>query len=505
MPVTISVDDLITACRVGTTDEERAEITRLRDYCIAEFSAYLTAAVYNDVPDAMLNEAAVRFVRWLYDQPNVSGGIAFANAYRSSGAGRMLYRYRVHRAGAASVSGANAAMGSAGNPVIDVDYTGDVLTIEYADGTSETFTITSGDGNGGDGTDQTARDSAEVAQNAADAAQSTADANTAAVALRLQRSDIAEGSGVTITPTAGSETGLTISATGGGGGPVDLAGTWRRTLLEPINGGQYQYTGAVTVGEIDTWLFNASGLDTAESQLLDLGDGDKVVITESATRFQTIAVTSTPTMAGNVATVSGRADRGQAFEIPQNGATVTIRLIPAPIDAIDQTARDAAATAQTAADTAQAEVDAHEVAAHNTDTTARTTANAANTAITDHIDNHPAGSGPTLAGTYTTPNAEVAQDTWISTGITVPTAATLMGVSWIDLNTYGGDLQDVDDWRMDIFVAVRLRMGKTARSSIRPNNSTRTYALRLNSNVLEFRGSSTIPAAWTLGMRVYTW
>ena len=57
---------------------------------------------------------------------------------------------------------AQDAVGPAGNPVVDVDYSGTTLTVTYADATSEQFTVA-----GGGGVDQTARDTATA--HAADA------------------------------------------------------------------------------------------------------------------------------------------------------------------------------------------------------------------------------------------------------------------------------------------------------------------------------------------------
>ena len=65
---------------------------------------------------------------------------------------------------------AQEAVGSAGNPVVDVSYSGDLLTVTYSDGTSEGFTVA-----GGSGVDQTARTSAQTAQARADSAYTTAE------------------------------------------------------------------------------------------------------------------------------------------------------------------------------------------------------------------------------------------------------------------------------------------------------------------------------------------
>ena len=137
MAIDVTVDVVIAAIRVGATDVERAEVTRLRDYAIAEISQHLGAA-YADADPVILNEAAIRLIAFLYDVPSVARGVAFANALRQSGASRMLYRFLVHRAGLATPEAATAAgIGTVGNPVVDVTVARGELVITYADGTTE--------------------------------------------------------------------------------------------------------------------------------------------------------------------------------------------------------------------------------------------------------------------------------------------------------------------------------------------------------------------------------
>ena len=172
MAIDITVAALIAAVRVGGTAVEETEITRLRDYAIAEISQYVGTA-YTTIDPIILNEAAIRLVGYLYDQPTIARGAAFANAMRNSGAGRMLFRFRVHRAGLATPGEAMAAgIGTTGNPVVNVEVSGTDLVITFADGTTETDTLPSG---AAFGVDQTARDSAATAQSAAEAAQTEID------------------------------------------------------------------------------------------------------------------------------------------------------------------------------------------------------------------------------------------------------------------------------------------------------------------------------------------
>ena len=170
MAVTFSVVDLAAALRLGDSTEETAEVTRLL--------AYGTEAVVNyapDAPDVVQNEAVRVLAGYLFDQPTAGRGMAYANAMRSSGAARMLFAYRVHRLGLAdAVEAAQQAVGSTANPVVDVGYSGDLLTVTYADGQEEEFTIA-----GGSGVDQTARDSAATAQTTASDAETTADTTQA--------------------------------------------------------------------------------------------------------------------------------------------------------------------------------------------------------------------------------------------------------------------------------------------------------------------------------------
>ena len=75
-----------------------------------------------------------------------SRGDGFGNAMRNSGAGRVLLPYRVHRAGYADA--VQAAQSSRRQrvaiPVVGIDVTGEVLTVTFADGTTETHTLPSG-------------------------------------------------------------------------------------------------------------------------------------------------------------------------------------------------------------------------------------------------------------------------------------------------------------------------------------------------------------------------
>ena len=142
MAVTLSLDALRNALRLGDTDEETEEAARLL--------AYGTEAVTRHAPDApavVANEAVVRLAAYLFDQPTASRRDSHANAIRNSGAARMLLPYVIHRAGSADEAVQVAReSGEPGNPVVDVTVSGDVLTVTYSDGSTREETLPAGTG-----------------------------------------------------------------------------------------------------------------------------------------------------------------------------------------------------------------------------------------------------------------------------------------------------------------------------------------------------------------------
>ena len=187
MAVTMTAAELVAALRLGDSAEELTEVTRIL--------AFVSEAVFKYAPgasDVAHTEAARRMAGYLYDQPEAARGDSYANAMRNSGAARMLFAFRAHRLGIAdAVEVAQAAIGTVANPVTDVSYSGDLLTVTYADGQEEEFTIA-----GGSGTDQTARDSAGDAQTRADEAYAKADDAVEPVANELAAMTDGDRSGV---------------------------------------------------------------------------------------------------------------------------------------------------------------------------------------------------------------------------------------------------------------------------------------------------------------------
>ena len=138
MAVTITLAQLSNAMRVGQSTLEQEQVTRLL--------AYASDAVILHAPgadDTAHNEAVVRLAGYLFDQPPVTRGEGYSNALRSSGAARMLLPYRIHRAGSTSeaVAAAQQAVGTVGNPVINVTISGETLTIHYADSTTSDIAL----------------------------------------------------------------------------------------------------------------------------------------------------------------------------------------------------------------------------------------------------------------------------------------------------------------------------------------------------------------------------
>ena len=181
MAINLSNSALLSALRLSDTTEENAEATRLLAFATETISTYL-GDTYAGAPSAVLNEAAIRLCGYIFDVPYASRGAAFANALRNSGAGSMLLPYKVHRgglvSGAEAVAAAQAAVGSTGNPVVDVQVAGSSMKIVFSDGTTRTEALPSGMG-GGPGEDATARDAAATAQTRADDAQAEIDAHEA--------------------------------------------------------------------------------------------------------------------------------------------------------------------------------------------------------------------------------------------------------------------------------------------------------------------------------------
>ena len=92
--VTLTVEELSNALRLGDSPEERQEAERLL--------VYAGEAVIRHAPGstpAAAAEATIRLSAYLFDQPNAGRGLSFANAMRSSGASSILAPYRQHRAG----------------------------------------------------------------------------------------------------------------------------------------------------------------------------------------------------------------------------------------------------------------------------------------------------------------------------------------------------------------------------------------------------------------------
>ena len=179
MAVTFTAAELAAALRIGDSNEEMAEAERLLGYCAEAISRHL-GATFATTPDVIVNEAVRRLAGYLFSMPEAGRFDGYGNPMRNSGASRILLPYLVHRAGYSSadtVEAAQQAVGTDNNPVVDVDLTGSTLTVTYADGTNETFTIAAGGG----GVDQTARDAAAAAQTTADTATAAAgDASAAA-------------------------------------------------------------------------------------------------------------------------------------------------------------------------------------------------------------------------------------------------------------------------------------------------------------------------------------
>ena len=171
MAVTIDAAGLVAALRLGDSAEELAEATRILAYCREAITKYVAVA-----PDAIHDEATRRLAGYLYDQPEAARGDAYSNSLRNSGASRMLLPYRLHSGGLDDVAEAQAAIGTANNPVVDVDVVGRELVVTFQDGSIERETLPS--------------DIDQVARDTANSAEATATANALALEDKLARLDI---------------------------------------------------------------------------------------------------------------------------------------------------------------------------------------------------------------------------------------------------------------------------------------------------------------------------
>ena len=173
MALTLTPAGLAAALRLGDSAEETAEATRLLAYVTAAITKHLGVA-FDDAPDAVVEESAIRLAAYLFDAPNAGRGLTYANAGRNSGAWTILLPYRIHRAGSTgdAVAAAQEAIGTTGNPVINVAVVGADLVITFDDGTTRDEHLPAGMGGGV--LDQTARDAAADAQATADGATTSA-------------------------------------------------------------------------------------------------------------------------------------------------------------------------------------------------------------------------------------------------------------------------------------------------------------------------------------------
>ena len=107
--ITLTVTEVADAIRVeADNDKEIAQVERLL--------AYATEAILTHAPVAppvVANEAAIRLIGYLYDQPQGQAGTAFANAMRNSGAAAILQLYR--RTGAGTAGGETTDLEPPGN------------------------------------------------------------------------------------------------------------------------------------------------------------------------------------------------------------------------------------------------------------------------------------------------------------------------------------------------------------------------------------------------------
>ena len=254
MAVTISVEELRAALRLGSTDEETAQATRLLSYAERAVTKHVEIC-----PDEIHNESCIRLCAYLFDAPSAGRGAGYANAGRNSGAWAVLMPYRGHRAGSVegAIAAAQAAVGTEGNPVTDVTVSGSTLTITFADGSTRAEDLPAG--NGGGGVDQVARDAAATAQTTADEADVDQVARDAAAAAQATAD---EGGGGTPVTGSVASTGTAVAT---------VASRFRRVVVMAggtINNTQaateFTLTGNIAAGEKLVFVLTSIGRAYAE-------------------------------------------------------------------------------------------------------------------------------------------------------------------------------------------------------------------------------------------------
>lgn len=367
MAVTITAAELAAAIRLGDSAQETAEVTRL----LATATAIVTKHA-PDAPDAIQNEAVIRIAGYLYDAPGAASGAGYADAMRNSGAGSLLLPYRVHRAGTTkeAVSEAQAAVGTADNPVVDVTVSGSTLRVHFADGTTHDRKLPSTGGDG-PGVDQTARNAAATAVAIAQRAEGKADSNTAALAGKADTADIAAAItawAANLVPTSARGALIATSSTlPTAASNSDLTNTW--TLAAGIPAGFERSGNLLTVpplrashDALGLWAVAlVDGVEVAEVSIPWGGGGSTDDESSNEASNHQLALGAGDLIDVRYARFSGHYGvtlYGDGDVLPAN-STVRIYLAVTgglagigETTGIDQKARDAAAAAQRTADAA---------------------------------------------------------------------------------------------------------------------------------------------------------
>jgi len=96
MAITVTVEELAEAMRLGSSAREAAQVTRLLQFASDSIVQFLGQTQYDMAPDSILNEAVVRIAGYLYDVPTVNK--MPPNFMRLSGAERILSPHKKYRA-----------------------------------------------------------------------------------------------------------------------------------------------------------------------------------------------------------------------------------------------------------------------------------------------------------------------------------------------------------------------------------------------------------------------
>lgn len=91
----LSIEIIRRAVRADADTDTDAELTRLQGVAVAYVAK---VPKLSGIPEAVVDEAALRLIAYLYDRPAAATGTSYAAAFRNSGAAEALGPWILRRA-----------------------------------------------------------------------------------------------------------------------------------------------------------------------------------------------------------------------------------------------------------------------------------------------------------------------------------------------------------------------------------------------------------------------